>query len=454
MTISFQRNGDEGTVDARAIIKREGNGIGMKVFAKDSDSRTILAQLGRNEIGSPVIHYMFAVEPKSPEAALNGSYKGAAILEFDEYTGELSGHYWTSAFSKGRYTLFREDKDPKQDVDFSAVDVLLVTALKEEYDAAKEVFQTNEGAAGVGEWDDVLTYPAAPYIIGTFVLNERRLFTIAIARPTSMGGISTGPLAALLAERLKPKCLVMCGVCAGNPSEVGLGDVVVSKIVYQYDEGKKEGAEFRPDHRQAAVSKAWLHAAGELKAHRLPSYGRLEKIRQRHWLLRQLHQGDDPARHPARARYFPKGEWRDVVTELMDGKLVELEGERMRLTAMGAAEVHHSLLLDVDSPEKLPFEIVTGAIASGNAVVKDDKVWDWLSEMGQRKVVGMEMEAAAIAEAATLAGLDWIVVKGVMDHAGSKKDDRYKPFAARASAETLRLFLMGRFEAAQQPIAV
>jgi nucleoside phosphorylase len=138
----------------------------------------------------------------------------------------------------------------------------------------------------------------------------------------------------------------------------------------------------------------------------------------------------------------------------MDGKLVELEGERMRLTAMGAAEVHHSLLLDVDSPEKLPFEIVTGAIASGNAVVKDDKVWDWLSEMGQRKVVGMEMEAAAIAEAATLAGLDWIIVKGVMDHAGSKKDDRYKPFAARASAETLRLFLMGRFEAAQQPIAV
>jgi nucleoside phosphorylase len=121
-----------------------------------------------------------------------------------------------------------------------------------------------------------------------------------------MGGISTGPLAALLAERLKPKCLVMCGVCAGNPGEVGLGDVVVSKIVYQYDEGKKEGAEFRPDHRQAAVSKAWLHAAGELKAHRLPSYGRLEKIRQRQWLLRHLHQGDDPARHPARARYFPK----------------------------------------------------------------------------------------------------------------------------------------------------
>ncbi len=454
MTISFERNGSEGTTNARAIIKRDGPRIGMKVFAKDSDSKTILAHLGRNEIGSPVIHYMFAVEPKSLSSSSSGSYKGAAILEFDEYTGELSGHYWTSAFSKGSYTLFREDKDPKQGVDFSAVDVLLITALSVEYDAAKEAFQTTDGAAGVGKWDEVLTDPTAPYIVGTFLLNERKLFTVAIAKPTSMGGISTGPLATLLAERLKPKCLVMCGVCAGNPGEVGLGDVVVSKIVYQYDEGKKEGAEFHPDHRQAPVSRAWLHAAGELKADRLPSYGRLEQAQQRQWLLRQLHHGDDPARHPARARYFPKGEWREVVTELLESRLVELEEERMLLTAMGAAEVHQSLLLDVDSPERLPFEIVTGPIASGNAVVKDDKVWDWLSKMGQRKVVGIEMEAAAIAEAATLAGLDWIVIKGVMDHANWKKDDRYKSFAARASAETLRLFLMGRFEAAEQTIAV
>jgi len=39
-------------------------------------------------------------------------------------------------------------------------------------------------------------------------------------------------------------------------------------------------------------------------------------------------------------------------------------------------------------------------------------------------------------------------MKGVMDHADPRKDDRFKPFAARASAEALRAFLMAHFVSA------
>ncbi|WP_400768710.1 hypothetical protein [Methylosinus sporium] len=67
--------------------------------------------------------------------------------------------------------------------------------------------------------------------------------------------------------------------------------------------------------------------------------------------------------------------------------------------------------------------------------------------MGVRSVVALEMEAASIGEVARSNGVaEWMVVKGVMDYADPNKDDRYKPFAARASAEVLVRFLEGRFE--------
>jgi hypothetical protein len=55
-----------------------------------------------------------------------------------------------------------------------------------------------------------------------------------------------------------------------------------------------------------------------------------------------------------------------------------------------------------------------------------------------RSAIALEMEAAAIANAShRLEIADWIVVKGVMDYADPNKEDRYKPFAAKASAEVL-----------------
>ena len=57
---------------------------------------------------------------------------------------------------------------------------------------------------------------------------------------------------------------------------------------------------------------------------------------------------------------------------------------------------------------------------------------------GVRTVVGLEMEAATIANTAyRLHVPDWVVVKGCYGLCRSRKDDRYKLFAARASAEVL-----------------
>jgi WD40 repeat protein len=58
------------------------------------------------------------------------------------------------------------------------------------------------------------------------------------------------------------------------------------------------------------------------------------------------------------------------------------------------------------------------------------------------------MEAAAIANIAhRLEVAHWVVAKGVMDYANPRKDDRYKRFAARASAEVLFKLLAGQVSA-------
>lgn len=131
---------------------------------------------------------------------------------------------------------------------------------------------------------------------------------------------------------------------------------------------------------------------------------------------------------------------------LVAERIIERAGTSFRLTDAGRDEVELSIATEIDPPERLPIAIRVGPMASGNVVVKDGVTWESLKGMGVRSVVGLEMEAAALALAARSFDVpQWIVIKGVMDHADPKKDDRFKPFAARASAETLCAFLVRRY---------
>lgn len=311
-------------------------------------------------------------------------------------------------------------------------DVLLITALKEEYDAARRAFDADRfNGDGVRDWMRFGATTALSYERGVFHHGGQALFSISIAKASRMGGIETGSFAARLVDLLQPGCLVMSGVCAGNPADVALGDVVISELAYQYDEGKREAGGFVGDHRQLPASYNWLRAAEVLQPEALPSFGQPSPDDARLWLLETLHAGSDPSKHPARQRYFGRGEWRVMIERLSADGAIEVDGLALRLTEAGKTEIQNSLLLDVDPPERLPFAIKVGPIASGNVVVKDGVTWDKLRVMGVRSVVGLEMEAAAIARVAVAAGVpEWLVVKGVMDYADPKKDDRYKPFAA------------------------
>ncbi|WP_327011863.1 hypothetical protein OHA72_56730 [Dactylosporangium sp. NBC_01737] len=71
----------------------------------------------------------------------------------------------------------------------------------------------------------------------------------------------------------------------------------------------------------------------------------------------------------------------------------------------------------------------------------DGRIWQQLAAQGVRNITAVEMEAATIATIAHRRAIPWLVVKGVMDHAGMGKDDRYKTLAARCAAEVLYALL-------------
>jgi nucleoside phosphorylase len=200
-----------------------------------------------------------------------------------------------------------------------------------------------------------------------------------------------------------------------------------------------------PDHRQSPLrDPGWLRLLRALDPASLPSCGTPMPEDADLWLLEQVYIERDPKRHPARTRYIPDKIWEERVKALEQKGYLIREGLKLKLTVTGRDHVEASLLYGTP-PERLPFTVKVGPMASGNAVVKDGVTWDMLIATGVRTIMGLEMEAATIGQTAKLAKLDWAVMKGVMDYADPNKDDRYKPFAARASAEVLFSFLASRF---------
>ncbi|RZB13893.1 hypothetical protein StrepF001_41540 [Streptomyces sp. F001] len=323
------------------------------------------------------------------------------------------------------------------------VDVLVIATLQEELAEAKAAGLAGvSGDPGVARWEERGAGGSAPYWWGEYCREDGRRLSVALARSTHMGSRETAPIVTTLAHLLQPRCLAMCGVCAGNPDDMALGDVVVADPVYEWDEGKQSPAGLKGDNRQFRLDHRWLHAVQDFTPRGLPSYRPADDEDALLWLLERLYRGQDPRSHPARRRYFPGGTWRARLQQWEQGGLIGRAQTGLELTDQGAELVQGWLYDDVDGPRRLPFEVVAAPMASGSAVVADPRLWARLQRMGVRKIAAVEMEAATVATVAHQHRVPYcLIAKGVMDHADSNKDDRYKRFAARASAEVLYALL-------------
>lgn len=321
-----------------------------------------------------------------------------------------------------------------------ATRVLVLTALKEEFEALRDALS---GVAWETRYDgDGFRYYEA-------TRGELRLFA---AWSGEMGETAAAERCRALIDELKPAVLGLCGICAGRRGKVSLGDVIVADKVFSYDHGKMIGAtptvaarfcheittyNLRPQWAMEAAYLAETPAAwiGDLLAERPVSLDA-----QSMWLLRRLREAErgGPEAAPDRERC---PDWKAAVQRLEKRGWARVEGGRLVLTDAGRAEADRDAVYHPDGPPPdPPFAAHVGPIATGKAVQEDPALFDRLAAF-QRKVLGVEMEAAAVGLVAERAGIPAIVVKAVSDYGDHDKDDAWRRFACRASAAFLVAFL-------------
>lgn len=333
--------------------------------------------------------------------------------------------------------------------DGSTADVLILTALKEEYDEARNV---DNGA--IGDWtvDNLSGFEVA---FRTYRGADGSPLRVALSWATRMRTIATAEAAGRLLDVVKPRCLAMSGVCAGRRGKVQPGDVIVGSLLYTYDTGaiqvdsderRKPRSRFKPDPDPVPLDEQWLHRAQAFKATAVAEFRPTDWLVQRpptleaqgNWVLAQLRAGTDPRDHAESSLRVPA--WKETVERLRKRRLVTKQVP-LALTSKGITHIEALMLLHRDKlPATAEWKVHVAPIATGNNVMRDPLLFDRLSD-SMREVLGVEMEAAAIGRIAMVRRLHWIVMKGVMDHADDDKEDGLKLFAARASAECLLSFV-------------
>ncbi|WP_235216713.1 tetratricopeptide repeat protein [Archangium violaceum] len=332
---------------------------------------------------------------------------------------------------------------------------MILTAITLEYRAA---LQVEAGAWTGSRWEEEKGPNGLPVAFRTFYGKGNRGLRVAVAQAGDMGGVAaTNALLPLVAE-YRPRCVAMCGVCAGRPGKTNLGDVIAAERLFFHDTGKRLPEEVQQDLKTYNLRDDWkvaLEPFDFAARFRDAEWWKRRPIPyewQENWVLAKLHEGiADPSMLPECHEACPQ--WEKVIESLwtsghvQDGSLTLTDEGRKRIGRI-LIKQRNRLPDSAPSGSLVPFKVHVAPMGSGNQVVEDEEVWSFISEH-MRKMLGLEMEAAAIgalAHAQRDRKLDALVMKGVMDFANHGRDDHFKEFAARASAECLLAFLRERVE--------
>lgn len=323
-----------------------------------------------------------------------------------------------------------------------AVDVLVVCALFDEFQALLDV---TEGIVGPG-WENGTSKSGWLTASATFRGNQAEMVRIVATFASGMGrDIALATVLELLNEH-PARCVAMSGICAGRRGKVSLGDVIFADRLYSYDTGKitvEDGVtKFEGDSLQFNPSRQWVQrmiaVANSAPASWVRSRPEPAQEQQEDWVLLRLIDGKNPLQAPDFKKACP--DWPDVLGRLTRRKWIE---KGLTLTDTGRARADELRLYHPDGPPPpMPFTVHVAPMATGAAVVEDTGIFPRLAQ-SMRKVLGIDMEASALGAAAHFRDIPVIVVKAVSDFGDPFKDDRYRNFATRASAEyLLRLLKM------------
>jgi nucleoside phosphorylase len=266
------------------------------------------------------------------------------------------------------------------------VDVVIMTAIRLEFDA---VLKVDAGAVSGSTWEPGFSPSGLPVAYRSFAAASGRPLRVAVAVSADMGGTAVTNALLPLVERFRPRCVAMCGVCAGRRGKVRLGDVVAADRLYYHDTGKQLPDEVQQDLTTYNLYDDWKAALQAFKA--------ADHFRGEAWLadrpltsewreMRALLTLRDGSPEPWRAFEPPlkDGEWQAIIAELRKRKLLAPSGRD--LTDKGRRVIddllfdHMNQLPDL-SPwgTLLPFRLHVAPIGTGARVIEDENVWTFIS---------------------------------------------------------------------------
>ncbi|ELR97401.1 tetratricopeptide repeat protein [Gloeocapsa sp. PCC 73106] len=330
---------------------------------------------------------------------------------------------------------------PHSNLSQNKANVLIIAALKEEFDALMKV------TGGIDSWQDVQENNFTKYYVREFASDQGFSFRVAAMWAHGMGAVRAAALATELTKELNPQCLAMCGICAGRrQSGVFLGDVIVADKVFRYDEGKLKEGQLQHDITTFNLKREWKTSVEQIMKEWKPTFVDERPLSidyQAEWLLRAFAALE--ANEISRLQdYAPMTTYvlnrEATLKRLKKRKWIEEKG--FKLTEKGKEDCDEKLFSFPDEPRADPeFKVHLGPVGTGTSVIEDEEIFDKIANV-QRQIIGLEMEGEAIGIVSQTQDIKYMIfVKGICDYADQYKDDSFREFAAKASALFLIEFL-------------
>ena len=281
-------------------------------------------------------------------------------------------------------------------MNYDDIAIGIVTALPKEYTAikvllkGKEISLQNENASA-----------GSRYFIGEIESKHGGFHKVALCLLPKYGNNFASILTTkMLAHFKNIKNIVVCGIAGGVPSEVNVGDVVVSTNgIMQYDLAAETNDGFIPKDNPKDCSNFLLEAVQLLSAD-IYEHGS-------HWLNENIEIIVSNT-HIDYSR--PQNKQEKYVT--IDKK-------------SGCEKVARR---NVPTSPKIHY----GKIGSGNAVQKNAAKRESL--YNQHKIIAIEMEGSGVSVATQLDNKGYLAVRGICDYCDSEKHDKWQEYAAAVAA--------------------
>ena len=167
---------------------------------------------------------IIAVTSSTDVYAKHKAFFEARLIPFLEWTS-LSDSWKEPLKNKVQYLINIDKQRPKN----QHVDIAIITAVQEEYEAALALF---DGWTRLRLPDDPTIYQTATIICGEDSKN------LLLTMLPEMGMTASSCLTTKIIKSFSPSQIYMLGICGGVKGDVNLDDLVVSSISWDYGSGK------------------------------------------------------------------------------------------------------------------------------------------------------------------------------------------------------------------------